>query len=116
MTKKLFKFIFLLIALAAIAHYLFLLFEINKKDSIVETKSTERYYCGMHPSVVSSFPGKCPICGMSLQKEEIAESLPISDCYPITRKPKNLWDYFHFLKMPGLSLFQKRCRHIWGRV
>ena len=27
----------------------------------------KRYRCPMHPSIVSSQPGKCPICGMGLE-------------------------------------------------
>lgn len=29
-----------------------------------------RYQCAMHPQIVSDKPGKCPICGMNLQKVE----------------------------------------------
>ena len=30
------------------------------------------YTCPMHPEIHSDKPGKCPICGMDLVKEEIA--------------------------------------------
>jgi hypothetical protein len=30
------------------------------------------YTCPMHPQVVKSAPGKCPICGMNLVKKESA--------------------------------------------
>ncbi|HUR81978.1 MAG TPA: efflux RND transporter periplasmic adaptor subunit [Thermoanaerobaculia bacterium] len=34
------------------------------------------YTCPMHPSVVSSKPGKCPICGMTLVKKNTAAAAP----------------------------------------
>src|ERR1043165_6532412 len=30
------------------------------------------YSCPMHPEVVDSSPGKCPICGMEMQKVRLA--------------------------------------------
>ncbi len=33
-----------------------------------------KYYCPMHPEVVTSAPGLCPICGMELQRQEEAFS------------------------------------------
>ena len=30
------------------------------------SKSTETYYCSMHPEVRQTEPGNCPICGMEL--------------------------------------------------
>lgn len=30
--------------------------------------ATTQYHCPMHPSVVASFPAKCPYCGMALTK------------------------------------------------
>jgi Heavy metal binding domain len=32
------------------------------------TSATDRYACPMHPEVVSSVPGDCPICGMALER------------------------------------------------
>ena len=31
------------------------------------------YYCPMHPEVTSNKPGKCPKCGMSLEKKKVSE-------------------------------------------
>jgi hypothetical protein len=30
--------------------------------------ATAQYHCAMHPSVVASFPAKCPYCGMALTR------------------------------------------------
>lgn len=60
-------FMILVTALAVITG----LFMINrfKTPQTQKTKSiqqTQMWTCGMHPSVVSDKPGKCPICGMNL--------------------------------------------------
>ena len=60
-------FMVLVIALAVITG----LFMINrfKTPQTQKTKSipqTQMWTCGMHPSVVSDKPGKCPLCGMDL--------------------------------------------------
>ena len=45
-----------------------------------ENKSTkaaigkETYSCPMHPEVTSDKPGKCPKCGMDLEKVETTDS------------------------------------------
>lgn len=35
--------------------------------------SDVEYYCPMHPTVVQSEPGSCPICGMPLSKRKVGE-------------------------------------------
>ncbi len=35
--------------------------------SVKSDKSEAKYFCPMHPSIVSDKPGRCPICGMELQ-------------------------------------------------
>ena len=35
--------------------------------------SDVEYYCPMHPTVIQSQPGSCPICGMPLSKRKIGE-------------------------------------------
>jgi len=34
------------------------------------------YYCGMHPNIVKSEPGNCPICGMTLSKRVKVANTP----------------------------------------
>ena len=36
----------------------------------------ESYVCPMHPEVISSEPGRCPICGMDLVAKQVQESIP----------------------------------------
>jgi hypothetical protein len=44
---------------------------------ITQTKKVKpakvQYTCSMHPEVLSSKPGKCPKCGMTLVKKETAK-------------------------------------------
>ncbi len=47
----------------------------NKTESSVgdvtaAAQAKEIYYCPMHPDQTSDKPGKCPICGMDLVKNE----------------------------------------------
>lgn len=41
-----------------------------KGDQGGASAAKDRYYCPMHPSVVQDRPGDCPICSMSLVKQE----------------------------------------------
>ena len=43
---------------------------------MVKAEAVE-YYCGMHPSVVKSEPGNCPICGMPLIKRAKTAQAPL---------------------------------------
>jgi hypothetical protein len=42
----------------------------------------EKYTCPMHPEVMKGKPGKCPKCGMNLEKKEFYEvyACPMKDC------------------------------------
>jgi len=47
------------------------------KQATVKTKKAVvpkvQYTCTMHPEVLSDKPGKCPKCGMTLVKKEVAK-------------------------------------------
>jgi hypothetical protein len=48
------------------------------KDSTVKVKAEKKtalkqYTCPMHPEVLSTKPGKCPICGMRLEEKKVAK-------------------------------------------
>ena len=40
----------------------------NLKSTNTYLKGTNTYYCPMHKEVTSDKPGKCPTCGMALEK------------------------------------------------
>ena len=42
----------------------------NRHDGHKGAATTELYTCSMHPEIIREGPGKCPICGMDLVKEE----------------------------------------------
>jgi hypothetical protein len=48
----------------------------------------ERYSCSMHPEVMKTKAGKCPKCGMNLEKKEFYEvyACPMADCPYLSEK------------------------------
>jgi hypothetical protein len=48
----------------------------------------EKYTCPMHPEVMKGKPGKCPKCGMNLEKKEFYEvyTCPMKDCPYMSEK------------------------------
>ena len=50
----------------------------TKKDQAETTTQTlasdEMYTCEMHPEVMSDKPGKCPKCGMDLEKKKMTDA------------------------------------------
>src|SRR5512138_2946460 len=40
------------------------------------------YTCSMHPSITSEKPGKCPTCGMNLEKKEVAKVTYVCPMHP----------------------------------
>lgn len=49
-------------------------------DALVATAVSDiEYYCAMHPNIVRSEPGNCPICGMPLIKRKKGEQVKLPD-------------------------------------
>ena len=46
----------------------------NKLNTQIGTLAKdETYTCKMHQNVMSEKPGKCPVCGMNLEKQKMTE-------------------------------------------
>ena len=45
----------------------------NKQQKTEQLASDETYTCPMHNEVMSDHPGKCPKCGMKLEKQKMTE-------------------------------------------
>src|SRR5665213_1048600 len=60
-----------IIVLAAIAMGIGLFQHNVPKQILAKHGSGDIWYCPMHPHYTSDRPGKCPICGMDLVKEEV---------------------------------------------
>lgn len=61
----------------------------------------EVYVCPMHPEVNAMKPGKCPKCGMRLEKHEIGKSTPMSD------EMYNHPTHAHAMNGSSMSFFEK---------
>jgi len=45
----------------------------NNKAATEQLAKDETYTCTMHQDVMSEKPGKCPVCGMNLEKQKMTE-------------------------------------------
>jgi Cu(I)/Ag(I) efflux system membrane fusion protein len=45
----------------------------NQQTKTEQLASDETYTCPMHNNVLSDHPGKCPECGMSLEKQKLTQ-------------------------------------------
>lgn len=43
--------------------------EASPSSGTAQPSATAKYFCSMHPEVQATFPGTCPVCGMTLVKE-----------------------------------------------
>ena len=84
-------FVLILILLGAAAYFIFW----NSRH--VETRNIE-YYCPMHPQIVRTDPGSCPICGMTLIERE--KNPPTGD----GKKSKSEQTDHQGMNMPGMDM------------
>ena len=71
---------------------------------------TDRYSCPMHPEVVSTRPGKCPKCGMTLVKKG-AHAEPKVEAEP-PAEPKTSADAFSSTRIPDAQVFDQNGRQL----
>ena len=59
----------------------------GKSPKPASAQASMMYTCSMHPEVKSDKPGKCPKCGMTLDKmEKKQESAPVRKTKPMPKK------------------------------
>uniref|UniRef100_UPI0031DE5664 heavy metal-binding domain-containing protein n=1 Tax=Chitinophaga sp. TaxID=1869181 RepID=UPI0031DE5664 len=61
------------------------------KNHSTHTAASESYTCPMHPQIIKSEPGNCPICGMTLVKREGGDSREVVNdtALSVLLKPTN---------------------------
>ena len=61
----------------------------DEKKRHAANAGVEQYTCPMHPQVVNSKPGKCPVCGMDLVAKETNNELIVDSSFNALLKPVN---------------------------
>ncbi len=64
--------------------------QLNPSENLTQQNDSIYYTCPMHPDVIMSHPGKCPRCGMTLEKRSRSankETRKDSICYTCTKHP-----------------------------
>jgi len=46
---------------------------LHSKHKTEQSAKNEAYTCKMHQNVMSDKPGKCPVCGMNLEKQKMTD-------------------------------------------
>lgn len=60
----------------------------NKQQKTEQLAKDETYTCSMHNEVMSDHPGKCPKCGMNLEKQKMTAEQPKMKDEGTYTKPK----------------------------
>lgn len=77
----------------------------HTKDNEVAIATTETYTCPMHPQIIRSQPGDCPICNMTLVKQNDTHAAALKDVQlENLLKPTN---QFVVSDIPVISVSQK---------
>ena len=63
--------VLLVVLLGAFATFTFAQHTTNKSSQNIAGTAKTKYTCPMHPEIISTKPGKCPKCGMTLVKQKI---------------------------------------------
>lgn len=59
-----------------------------KVNPAAESTIAAVYSCPMHPEVIADKPGKCPKCGMFLEKKDVPVKAAASACYSCPMHPE----------------------------
>jgi membrane fusion protein, copper/silver efflux system len=78
------RFVFLMLAVGLVAGYWENLANYwdrwtRPASAVAAVSADTEYYCPMHPNIVRSEPGSCPICGMPLSKRAKGEKPPLPE-------------------------------------
>src|SRR5690349_12701494 len=90
--------------------FLFLFVLLAVPEFSVVRAQSDRYSCPMHPDVVSTKPGKCPKCGMTLVKKG-APTQPKVEVEPAP-EPKSAGDAFSSTRIPDAQVFDQDGRQL----
>jgi protein SCO1/2 len=89
--------------------FLLLIAVLAVSEVSVVRAQTDRYSCPMHPEVVSTKPGKCRKCGMTLVKKSAqteAKAVPAADSEPKSS------DAFSSMKIPNAPVVDQNGRQL----
>ena len=89
--------------------FLFLFLLLAVPEFSVVRAQTDRYSCPMHPTVVSTKPGKCPKCGMTLVKKD-AHAKTKADSEPAA--PKSSAEAFSSTKIPDAQVIDQNGKQL----